>query len=120
MNVGIEDKIKITFKWMNDIQFECGNGWQWIILNLCREIDDAYFNFGRETEIMMIQCKEKYGELRFYYGYLNEDDELNETAISDIIEKYRLLSTQTCELCGDDGHLLMNGYDMRTRCWRCK
>jgi hypothetical protein len=83
---------------------------------MCVEIDDAYFNSGRETEITILQCKEKFGALLVHYS----DPEFNAVGFLDsIIEKYERLSEHTCEICGAEGKMVSEGYWLMVRCEDC-
>jgi len=117
MTQQIEDKICEIFPYVSNIRFEINDGWQWIIVEMLKEIDDAYFSLGRETEITIMQCKEKFGFLNLYYGILMDDDE--HLMISDIVEKYEQLSKHTCEICGAEGRAInMSGW-ISVRCEDC-
>lgn len=67
--------------------FEVNDGWLELIKNLIQELIAAGWN----KEIC--QVKEKFAGLRFY---INESSE----KINKIILKYKMLSYQTCEVCG--------------------
>ena len=80
---------------------ECGSGWSWIVVGLLQAALDkgAY----------IIQVKEKYGGLRFYYT--GGDDQLSE-----LVEFAEGLSYKTCELCGAPGEHQYDGWWELTRC----
>jgi hypothetical protein len=69
---------------------ECGNGWNDLIYDLCKEIE--------KTDALMscrfTQIKEKWGLLRVYINY--GDDK-----IYDLIYEYEKKSSKICELCGE-------------------
>lgn len=115
MKPEIQNKITKIFPWF-DSYAECGDGWQWIILNLCREIDDAYFNFGREVEIDVTYVKEKWGILSFYYNYPFGGCDI----IQEIVSKYEQLSKTTCEICGAEGKVIKDEYWISVRCEECR
>lgn len=69
--------------------FSCGWGWAPILLNLCEELRK------QEIEGKILQVKEKFGGLRFYFT--------NERAES-LIRSAENLSLTTCEFCGAEGH----------------
>lgn len=48
---------------------ECSSGWYDIIYDCCRQIADRYEKEGIEVDFEPTQIKEKWGTLRFYYGY---------------------------------------------------
>lgn len=93
----------------NGIIFECGIGWYDIIRDLSIKIERILEDYEEANpqpededcdmiEIFAIQVKEKYGTLRFYLSF--ETDE-----IADLILEAEALSSQTCEVCGDDGKM---------------
>lgn len=68
--------------------FECRNGWLPLLVDLMKEAIEAGWN--RKFS----QVKEKYGTLRFYADIPIQ-----------IERKYELLSSETCEICGEKGEL---------------
>lgn len=82
------DKLTKQFPWFN-LYCECPNEWFNLIFIMLREIDDYYFDLGREVSIMPLQLKEKYDQLRFYYGIDEEDYSTNVyDDVQKIIDKY--------------------------------
>lgn len=78
---------------------ECGDGWYDIIWNLCYELKEHYVQSNvNPSGIVVQQIKEKFGQLRFYVGWMIDGSH-------EIIEKYEKLSESTCEVCGDKGEL---------------
>ena len=69
--------------------FECGEGWETLLENLFEEISKA----NPPEEFKIAQIKSKFGGLRFYVDYENEQ-------IRDIISKYENMSYDVCEYCG--------------------
>lgn len=67
-------------------------GWYQLVHDLIEELLAA----GWDKHFL--QCKEKFGGLRFYIG--SGSDEINK-----IISKYESLSYETCEMCGESGEL---------------
>lgn len=89
-------------KWKTDMYvscicwgFECGDGWQKLIADLCEELDN-FFNTHPNPEFRVSQVKSKFGGLRFYV----ENEGENYSAINEIIRKYEEKSYHTCEYCG--------------------
>ena len=70
--------------------FGVGEGWYSIIKDLIIELIDM----GWDKRI--IQCKQKFGGLRFYIETYPEES-------AAIITKYERLSFETCEKCGEKG-----------------
>jgi len=112
MNPELQDKLTEIFPWF-DVYVECGDGWQWIILDMLREIDDLYFNVGREVDIEILQVKEKWGFLNVYHNSYHND-------VNEIITRYTELSKSTCEICGAEGKLLRDEYWVTVRCEECR
>lgn len=48
---------------------ECSDGWYGIIHDCCKQIEERYAKDGVEIDFEPAQIKEKWGTLRFYYGY---------------------------------------------------
>ncbi|AWI26786.1 hypothetical protein HYN49_13260 [Flavobacterium pallidum] len=85
---------------LNRIKVEMGKGWNELVLQLMRELDQAGWN--REVS----SIKEKFGELRFYASTDHED----------ILDKYTAKSKTICEICGRPGKFFTaNSWDY-TRC----
>lgn len=79
--------------------FECGEGWADLLDPILKYIDTHNKNQTDPDEMIYIsQIKEKFGTLRFYTSFGN--DELYE-----IIRKAEKLSAETCESCGKPGKL---------------
>ena len=92
----------------SDFHFECHDGWYDLIWKLSEEIYPEMERL-RDDEMYATQVKSKYGSLRFYMSYYT-------FTIEQAIQKYRELSTETCEVCGKGGRLKKNGYWWRTAC----
>ena len=94
--------------------FETGDGWFWLIDNLCKTIQEYIDNNTRVKQVEVAQVKEKFGGLRFY---TNGNDEL----ISGMIWLAESLSYHICEKCGStEGKLINNKGWYRTLCNKCK
>ena len=48
---------------------ECSAGWYELIRDCCKQIEERYAKDGVEIDFEPAQIKEKFGTLRFYYGY---------------------------------------------------
>jgi hypothetical protein len=108
--------------------FSCSNGWFQIIYDLSKKIaghstctcpDWMEGPHQRNEHCPMngpppvaSQVKEKFGTLRFYVDYA--DEEINEW-----IDEAEKLSAVTCEMCGGAGHL-QEGSWLRTLCDPCE
>jgi hypothetical protein len=79
--------------------FCCGDGWFFILDNLCRCIQN-HVEWRRRTDpdfsVRAVQVKEKFGTLRFYIT--GGDDE-----IRGMIRMAEAMSRNTCEITGDIG-----------------
>lgn len=81
----------------NGIIFECNDGW----LDIIEELSQSLEALIDSEMCCALQVKEKFGELRFYMSL--ESDEM-----SNLIETARIMSRQTCEMCGKPGKLTGN------------
>lgn len=104
---------------------ECSSGWYGLIHDCCKEIMEKYEEYGVEIDFVPAQIKEKFGTLRFYYGYEDAPcgiaafdcigngtsirfaqeagvDERNKLRkeIAEIVRKAEKRSETTCECCG--------------------
>ena len=101
---------------------ECGNGWYELIRGLCAEIGEAYKSRGLECDIVVVQVKEKFGTLRFYWRTPGNDSGVHaidflglgslrmspnksdvELEVSEIVRKWEKKSGEICMLCGSEG-----------------
>jgi hypothetical protein len=74
--------------------FDCGDGWFWIIHNLCAAIQNRIDNaHPHPPQVVVDQVKEKYGTLRFYFH--GGDD-----TVYGMVRFAEWLSGVTCEACG--------------------
>lgn len=106
--------------------FECGNGWSNILSSLLYRINkqeehirnqNAYrVRYGRDPieykSVKIVQIKEKFGGLRFYY---DGGDEYIRGAVA-LAED---MSYKTCEECGDPGTVAEKSW-YRVRCQECR
>ena len=76
---------------------EVGDGWFSLVDVLCEQLQGETDQNGA-PQIVAIQVKEKYGELRFYVGSASERQE----AMTEFAEA---LSARVCEACGAPGSL---------------
>jgi hypothetical protein len=106
--------------------FAHGDGWFNIIWNLCEDIErilpkpdkiqqveDKLDNAPKQFEV--IQVKQKFGSLRFYYNL--KDAKFN-LKINEFVNKAEELSSTTCEVCGEPGKLVGEHY-VQTLCDKC-
>ena len=82
---------------------ECSDGWFNIINMLCRNIQ-SHLNWKTEvSQVVVIQAKEKFGSLRFYYDGGDE-------YVSGLVSMAEAMSEVTCEVCGDPGEARQVGW----------
>ena len=115
---------------------ECDDGWYQLLRDCCAEIVARYAEDGiglDDIDLEITQIKEKYGTLRFYYGYIDApcgiaafdnlatgesirfgpktegdiDDAIAKLRqdIHSIVRKAEEKSKYTCEVCGAEGKL---------------
>jgi len=101
--------LRIPDRWGRWIR--CEAGWYPLITQLDQqlaELDPAY---------ELYQCKEKFGELRYYAHTDREDARI---AFDDLISAAERRSAVTCELCGEPGALHVGSFSwLRTLCSAC-
>lgn len=98
-------------------QISIGKGWYPLMAKLCQEVDDF---FGADLGFPMhnfawVQIKEKFGSLRAYYT----TDQLLGTGpekLSRLVEKYEVMSSNVCEVCGEHAVLSNAAGLLTTRC----
>ena len=112
MNPNLEMQLVEKFPWLSPNQdldnyspydgfgIETGDGWYQLIHDMFNEIAEAYKQGGLEVDIVLMQMKEKYGQLRTYFEY---PDYRMYDIVEAIVNKYELLSEDVCELCGKLG-----------------
>lgn len=86
---------------------ECGDGWYWLIDELCAEL--STYNLVPE----IVQIKEKFGTLRFYVESATEEQDI-------LIAFAENLSAVICENCGQMGATQTEKGYVNTLCERCK
>jgi len=95
--------------------FECGDGWYWLIDNLCDSIQ-SYIDNNKHLnipQVVAVQVKEKFGGLRFYIEGGNE-------YINGMISIAESMSYNICENCGTTENVTQTKGWVYTRCENCK
>jgi len=95
--------------------FECGNGWYWLIDNLCNTIQ-SYIDNNKHLNIPQVtatQVKEKFGGLRFYIDG-------GDKHIQGMISLAESMSYNICENCGTTENVTQTKGWVYTRCENCK
>ena len=84
----------------NAFYFECGDGWFNILLEASTSLQKQIETYSKDVrdDIVAMQVKEKYGTLRFYLSYYNEE-------LDEIVQQVEKKSACTCEVCGSVGKL---------------
>lgn len=98
---------------------ECGNGWEnlldclgHVLEQRLRRINDTLPEDEKDTLPCASQVKEKYGTLRFYMYWTDEE-------MSGAIKMAEVISGCICELCGNAGEKnIYRGWHV-TRCCEC-
>lgn len=108
---------------------ECSDGWYELIHQCCQQITEKYHQEDIEIDFVPAQIKEKFGTLRFYFGYedapcgiaafdflndgtsirfepdsegCSEKKKLFRREISDIVKATEAKSRTVCEFCGKE------------------
>lgn len=99
--------------------FECGDGWFWLIDNLCSQIqwkiDHPSWVDGtpkKIDQVIVVQVKEKFGGLCFYV-------EGTSSEIHEIIHFAESLSYSICEECGSTKNVGRTTGWIKTICEEC-
>jgi hypothetical protein len=117
--IDLGKKLKTDFPEMfpQNIYVEIGSGWNTLVYTLCNAIDSYLENVNpyrerkkleKVPQVVVVQIKEKFGGLRFYYD--GGDEYVR--GLCDMAER---TSYVTCEQCGNPG-VLRGGYWMHTAC----
>lgn len=146
MREELERRLGTEFPFMRQskdewVHCDCGDGWYDLIRELCKSISERYTRDGKTPDITVLQVKEKYGELRFYYEHekmLRKADILdfptekdtrsmqnNKAArqlredIGEIVWQFEDRSSMVCEECGSAGETRTDLFQIRTLCGDC-
>jgi len=93
--------------------FGCEDGWFQLIYSLCREINQIVENApDYHDNFQVLQVKEKFGGLRFYYAGSDE-------RIKQLIDDAERISYFRCEKCGKGGSLTVRHGFYQTLCKKC-
>lgn len=117
---------------------ECGDGWLWLIDNLCQTIQ-SYLDFNRRAQVEAVQVKEKYGGLRFYVHDTYEFSKWEwlkyrikrllrfsslfpkaDNLVDGMVWFAEHLSFEICEQCGSTEEVSQSKGWIKTRCERCR
>lgn len=117
---------------------ECGDGWFELLRELCAEITSVYEQEGMPVDLVVMQVKEKFATLRFYYHREGRNPGLQaldflggpslrlrpnqselDRKISDVVSKYEEKSGTVCERCGKSGSVRTDLRWLLTLCDDC-
>ena len=107
-----EDMRKTCMCW----GFECGDGWEPLIRELCENL--AAIEQASGCVIVATQVKEKFGGLRFYVH--TEGQQPWHRIVDDCIDAAERKSEYTCEACGERGRIDSKEPWLRCLCEKCK
>lgn len=88
-----------AFKHVRNAHFGTDEGWDMLIYKLCCRIESHLAWNDPEGYIEVIEVKEKFGGLRFYYDNHSKSDKF----ISGMVDFAEIMSEVTCERCGRPG-----------------
>jgi hypothetical protein len=90
---------------------ECGDGWYWLIDNLC-DCMQRYIDSNNVDQVEATQVKEKFGTLSFYtYG--------GDDMTSGMVWLAESMSGEICEMCGSTENVTQTKGWIRTVCNNC-
>jgi len=98
--------------------FEHAEGWTELLTLLAARIN-TILKADPSATMQILQIKEKFGELRFYYR-LSDASEATQAAVREAVDAAREASAFVCEACGQPGILQTSksGW-IRVRCLDC-
>lgn len=108
-----EEEINRILARMQDDKYLPGRGWNDIIIRCNRKLEML------DPEYRILQIKEKFGALRYYY-----ETDVKIVSVKEAMDRYvrqaELESAKTCEFCGAEGKLMSRKMGwMKTRCTSC-
>ena len=107
----------------NHIGFDCGDGWFILLDTLCSQISHLLKYEKKTLKIRMLQVKEKFAGLRFYYDITNKG-KIADDEIFGYVTLAESFSYIICETCGkiknkDTDVKVREGAWMSTLCDDC-
>ncbi len=91
---------------------ECGDGWYWLIDNVCGSIQNYIDDNKGVEQVEASQVKEKFGGLRFYTSG-------NDDRIDGMIWLAESLSYKICENCGSQDNVKQTKGWIVSLCHKC-
>jgi len=111
----LQEKYPTIF--LQNLYFECEDGWFSIIQDLCEEI----LKVDISCRFKSSGAKEKFGGLRFYLENQDYETECEySNQIQKILMKYEKQSFSICEFCGNETDCKNIKYYMKNFCSTCK
>ena len=104
---------------MKDVCFEHGEGWSEIINEMCEQIQYIFTKENNTYGFCILQEKEKYGQLRIYFSFLETPPDVVQKLISNIIYLTEQKSLKICEYCGNYGKIRTDSY-IHVSCDNCE
>lgn len=98
--------------------FECGIGWKTIIREYFTQIRDLIKkarSFGHDIHYKACIMKEKFGSLRDQGDFYGRDYNIYYKQYYDLSNVVEVVSTNTCEICGDIGKIRKGSW-VKTLC----
>lgn len=97
-------------------------GWHGLVDELCQKLDgvlrESYEKYSLEDfqcGFTVMQIKEKFGSLRFYFTCDSHDPHLYDKVAS-IIGEAEINSSRICEITGNPGQICVSGNWLKTLC----
>ena len=81
--------------WFKSI--DCGDGWLQIIDDLINGLNKLNIKYSIQ------QIKEKFGTLRFYFSIIESTSKNDNDTADFLVDLACILSSKTCEICGEIG-----------------
>jgi len=106
-------KHKPLFKYVVPYQVAVPPGWIDLVDTLLTCLDDAV-KLEEKAVFKIIQIKEKFGGLRFYYS-LEDASEALKTQVANLVEIAEAQSFGICYVCGEPGNIRTSGW-ITVRC----
>jgi hypothetical protein len=98
--------------------FAVGDGWCVLLETLCARLD-TILAAAPGAAMAVVQVKEKFGGLRFYYDLQGADEAISE-AMREAVDLAEAASARICEQCGRRGARRDSGGWLSTVCAACQ
>ena len=99
------------------VMSEIPEGWIDLVDNLCADLNNLMEEMDPEniTNLVVLQVKEKFGSLRFYYHIDTENNSLYQR-LKEAIHKAEVTSQTVCQFTGQHGELCMHNRWLMVLC----